>query len=67
MAEELNLMEAEDEFLAKKIAGTLTKQDRLDLREIRKEYRLKYRKPVKPGEGAAPNPVIAKLEVQDVG
>ena len=57
-------MHAEDEFLAKKLAGTLTKQDRLDLRETRKNYRLKHRKPVQPGEGAAPPNIVVPTEVK---
>ena len=63
LQEELNLLNAEDEFLAKKLAGTLTKQDRLDLREQRKEYRLKHRKPVQPGEGAAPANIVVPTQV----
>ncbi len=64
---EIALLEAEDAFVAKKAAGTLTKQDRLDIREQRKEYRLKYRKPVQPGEGAAPAPIVVPTEVNEVG
>ena len=64
---ELDILTAEDEFLAKKLAGTLTKQDRLDLRETRKNYRLKHRKPVQPGEGAAPPNIVVSTEVKVPG
>jgi len=97
MAEELALMEAEDEFLAKKLAGqvkrknalikifaqaksveeyeaakllvppAISMEDKLALRALRKDYRLNHRKPVKPGEGAAPAPVVVPVDVKDVG
>ncbi len=46
---ELELLAAEEEFVAKKLAGTLTNEDRLALRELRASYRLNHRAAVKDG------------------
>ncbi len=64
---ELALEEAEDDFVEKKAAGKLTRQDRLDLRERRKAFRLKHRKPVEPGQGAAPGPIVVATQTQGQG
>ena len=49
------------------IAPAIPMEDKLALRALRKEYRLKYRKPVQPGEGAAPGPIVTAAEALEVG
>ena len=56
---ELALLEAEAAFLEKKIAGTLTDDDRLNLRRLREEYRDLHRPPVI--DGAAPAPISGRI------
>ncbi len=49
------------------IAPAVSNDDKLRLRKLREEYRLKHRKPVQPGEGAAPGPVVASATMKEVG
>ncbi len=69
LQKELELEEAEDAFVLKKLADELTREDKDVLRALRKEYRLKHRKvPKRPGAGvAAPGAVAVAAEVQEVG
>ena len=56
---ELALLEAEEVVRVKKLAGTLTKEDRLELRRLREEYRTNHRPAVK--DGAAPAPISGRI------
>jgi len=59
---EKKLAKLEDEFVAKKLAGTLTRDDRLELREARQFYRENHRKP--KVNGASPDAIGAKTGVE---
>ena len=62
--EEKKLAVIEDAFVAKKSAGTLTNEDRLELRAARQDYRDNHRKPVK--DGAQPAAISVGVEVEEV-
>jgi hypothetical protein len=57
---ELALLEAEEAFIEKKAAGSVTQEDKLELRALRQEYRLNYRSPA--AEGAAPAAISTKAK-----
>ncbi len=57
---EKKLAKLEDEFVAKKMAGTLTREDRLELREARQYWRENHRKPKE--NGASPDVIGAITE-----
>ena len=59
---EKKLAKIEDEFVAKKLAGTVTRDDRLELREARQFYRENHRKP--KVNGASPEAIGAKTGVE---
>ncbi len=59
---EKKLAKIEDEFVAKKLAGTLTREDRMNLREARQFYRENHRKPKE--NGASPEVIGAKTGVE---
>ena len=59
---EKKLAKLEDEFVAKKLAGTLTRDDRLELREARQFYRENHRKP--KVNGAQPDAIGTKAGVE---
>ncbi len=52
----------EDEFVAKKSAGTLTRDDKLVLRAARQDYRDNHRKPAENGAQPATIGVTAEVE-----
>ncbi len=54
----------EDEFVAKKIAGSLTREDRLELRAARQHYRDNLRQ---PKEGAQPAAIGTQAIAKGVG
>ena len=51
------LLENENAYLEKKVAGTLTREDKLALRALRQEFREKYR--TATSDGAAPGAIKA--------
>jgi len=57
---ELELLEAEAEFRAKKADGSLTIEDRHALRELRQSFRENVRQPVK--DGAAVETINSKAK-----
>ena len=57
---ELELLEAEAEFVEKKQSGKLTDEDKHNLRALRRSFREDVREPVK--EGAAPQAVGSKAK-----
>lgn len=57
---ELALLEAEQEFVARKKAGTVTEEDKLALRALRQEFRETHRR---PSPGAVVDPIGAKAKV----
>jgi hypothetical protein len=62
---ELELRKAEEAFIAKKLAGKATAEDRAALHEIRRAYRENQRPPV--SDGAAPAAIGTKAEAKGVG
>lgn len=60
----LAVLEAEEEFRQKKLAGEVTVEDKLALRALREEYRSNHRRPVK--DGAAPGAIGAAAKVKEV-
>ena len=56
---ELALLEAEAAAHEKKLAGTFTDEDRLELRQLREAYRTNHRPPVI--DGAAPAPISGRI------
>ncbi len=62
--EEKKLAKLEDGFVAKKLAGTLTMDDKLALREARQDYRDNHRKP--KTAGAQPATIAVGVEVEEV-
>ncbi len=61
LKEEKKLAKLEDAFVSKKEAGTLTRADKLKLRESRRDYRDNYRQP-KTGAQPAAIGVAAKVK-----
>ncbi len=61
--EEKTLAKLEDAFVAKKQAGTLTRDDKLKLREARQDFRDNVRR---PKTGAQPATIGVSAEVEDI-
>ncbi len=59
---EKKLAKIEDEFVAKKTAGTLTREDKNELREARQFYRENHRKSKE--NGASPEVIGSKTGVE---
>ena len=49
------------------VPTAVSMEDKLALRALRQDYRLNHRKPVKPSEGAAPDPIKGSIVVREVG
>jgi len=62
--EEKKLARIEDDFVAKKLAGTATMEDRLKLRYARRDWRLNHR--VSKENAAQPEAIGATTEVGEV-
>lgn len=60
---ELELLEAEAEFVAKKQSGKLTADDRHALRELRQAFRQNHRTPVENGASVESIGAKAKAEL----
>lgn len=58
---ELALLEAEEAFAAIKAEREPTNEEKLALRELRREYRENYRQ---PADGANPGAISSKVTVQ---
>ncbi|REK25931.1 MAG: hypothetical protein DWQ40_00470 [Actinobacteria bacterium] len=62
LEQELRLVSAEEEFRNKKANGAVTKKDRELLRQMREEFRTRYRDPAP--EGASPDVIEASAAVK---
>ncbi len=62
--EEKKLARIEDDFVAKKLAGTATREDRLKLREARQDWRLNHR--VSKSNAAQPGAIGVSTKVEEV-
>ncbi len=64
LKEEKKLAKIEDAFVAKKLAGTATMEDRLKLREVRQDWRLNKR--VSKSNAAQPGAIGVSTKVEEV-
>ncbi len=64
LKEEKKLARIEDAFVAKKLAGTATMEDRLKLREARQDWRLNHR--VSKSNAAQPETIGVSAEIEEV-